>query len=92
MVPGFVFDLGKPRRTLFCAMGAVFFCAAAIMDGIMDLSLSTIITYGGFLLWQFPVIWDLLEPRDADPVPDMPKSRQRTTGNNCKIFAPGRCV
>lgn len=75
---GFVFDLGKPRRTLFCAMAAVFFCAAAIMDGIMDLRPSTIITYGGFLLWQLPVIWDLLEPMDADPVPDRPKSRRRS--------------
>lgn len=73
---GFVFNLGKPRRTLFCAMGAVFFCAAAIMDGIMDLSPSTVITYGGFLLWQLPVIWDLLEPSVADPAQEGKKSKR----------------
>jgi hypothetical protein len=30
-----------------------------MMDGIHALSLSAIVTYGGFLLWQLPVIWDL---------------------------------
>ena len=56
---GFVLDQGKPRRTLFNCMAAVFFGAAAMMDGIHALSLSAIVTYGGFLLWQLPVIWDL---------------------------------
>lgn len=66
---GFVFDQGKPRRTLFCAMGAVFFCACAMMDGMMDLKFSTVITYGGFLLWQLPVIWNLLAPGAPDTAP-----------------------
>ena len=66
---GFVLNQGKPRRTLFDCMAAVFFCAAAMMDGIHALSLSAIITYGGFLLWQLPVIWDLLAPSSPDPAP-----------------------
>ena len=68
---GFVLNQGKPRRALFDCMAAVFFCAAAMMDGIHTLSLSAIITYGGFLLWQLPVIWDLLTPSPPDPVPRM---------------------
>lgn len=64
---GFVFDQGKPRRTLLCAMCAVFFCAGAMTDGFVDLSFSTVITYGGFLLWQLPVIWGLLLPAPPEP-------------------------
>ena len=75
---GFVFDQGKPRRTLFCAMGAVFFCAGAMMDGFMDLSFSTVITYGGFLRWQLPVIWGLLLPC----VPDPKKTRDAKENGN----------
>ncbi len=63
---GFVLNQGKPRRALFDCLAAEFFCAAALMDGIHSLSLSAIITYGGFLLWQLPVIWDLLTPRPVD--------------------------
>jgi hypothetical protein len=63
---GFAFDVGKPKRTLFCAMLSVYFCAAAIMDGVMDLSFATIVTYGGLLLWQLPLIWDLLAPSQRE--------------------------
>ena len=59
---GFVLELGKPRRTLFCAMAAVFFCAAAMMDGIAAGSSATVISYAGFLLWQLPVVRNLLRP------------------------------
>lgn len=74
---GFVFDQGRPRKTLFYAMAAVFFCAAAMMDGIVDLSPSTVITYGGLLLWQLPVIWDLLAPSAPDPVPEPEQKKPR---------------
>lgn len=67
---GFVFDHGKPRSTLFFAMCAMYFCAAAIMDGIADLSFATIITYLGLLLWQLPVIICLLSPAEPDPQPE----------------------
>lgn len=63
---GFAFDVGKPKRTLFCAMLAVYFCAAAMMDGLMDLSPATVLTYAGLLLWQLPLIWDLLAPSEKD--------------------------
>lgn len=67
---GFLFDQGKPRTTLFYAMCAVYFCAAAIMDGIADMSLATIVTYLGLLLWQLPVIICLLAPAGPDPKPE----------------------
>ena len=67
---GFVFDRGKPRSTLFFAMCAMYFCAAAIMDGIADISPATIITYLGLLLWQLPVIICLLSPAGPDPTPE----------------------
>ena len=67
---GFVFDRGKPRRTLFCAMGAVFFCAAAIPEGMMNFCLSETLFAAGFLLWQLPAIWDLPRPSAPDPSPE----------------------
>lgn len=75
---GFVFDHGKPRAALFYAMTAVYFCAAAMMDGIADLKLSTIVTYCGFLLWQLPVILCLLVPSGPDPAPAR-KGRQNAS-------------
>lgn len=75
---GFVFNRGKPRATLFYAMSAVYFCAAAIMDGIADLSVSTIVTYSGFLLWQLPVILCLLSPNAPDAASG---KRRRNAGN-----------
>lgn len=67
---GFVFDQGKPRASLFYALCTVYFSAAAMMDGMADLSLATIITYCGFMLWQIPVILCLSVPRSPDPVPE----------------------
>lgn len=67
---GFVFDQGKPRASLFYALCTVYFSAAAMMDGMADLSLATIITYCGFMLWQMPVILCLSVPRSPDPVPE----------------------
>ena len=64
---GFVFDKGKPRTTLFYAMASVYFCAAALMDGIADRSAATIVTYLGLLLWQLPVIICLSLPAEPDP-------------------------
>ncbi len=77
---GFVFHQGKPRRTLFYAMAAVFFCAAAIFDGLMDFSLATAVSYGGFLLWQLPVIWSLLLPSDPEPVSNHEAEGRRKKG------------
>ena len=73
-----MFNRGKPRATLFYAMSAVYFCAAAIMDGIADLSVSTIVTYSGFLLWQLPVILCLLSPNAPDAASG---KRRRNAGN-----------
>ncbi len=67
---GFVFDKGKPRTALFFSMCAMYFCAAAIMDGIADVSFATIATYLGLLLWQLPVIICLLTPAPPDPKPE----------------------
>lgn len=72
---GFQFDQGKPRKTLFYGMLAVFFCAAAIMDGVMDLRPSTVIGYSGYLLWQLPVIWAVLLPSEPDPAPEQKKKK-----------------
>lgn len=71
---GFVFDRGKPRATLFYAACAMYFCAAAIMDGIADVSLATVATYLGLLLWQLPVIICLLAPAE----PDAPKEAKKS--------------
>lgn len=62
---GFFFHQGKPRATLFFAMAAVYFGAAAAMDGLVSRSYSTLITYCGFALWQLPVIAYLSVPRKA---------------------------
>ena len=75
---GFVFDRGRPRTTLFFAMCATYFCAAAIMDGIADLSPATIITYLGLLLWQLPVIICLLTPAPPDPKPEDAAPKQKS--------------
>ena len=66
---GFVFDQGKARRTLFCAMGAVFFCGAALMDGLVTGKLSSTLICAGGMLWQLPVLWLLPVPSAPDPKP-----------------------
>lgn len=78
---GFVFDQGKPRASLFYALCAVYFSAAAMMDGMADLSLATIITYCGFMLWQIPVILCLSVPRAPDPVPEKQDKQSKKEKN-----------
>lgn len=67
---GFYFDRGRTRRALFFTMAAVYFCAACIMDGVADLSLATVVTYCGFLLWHLPVVYCLSMPAGPDPKPE----------------------
>lgn len=76
---GFVFDQGKPRVSLFFSLCAVYFSAAAMMDGMADLSFSTLVTYCGYLVWQLPVILCLSVPHAPDPVPEKAgkKSKKR---------------
>lgn len=57
---GFLLNVGKRRITLFFAMAAVFFCTGSMMDGFMDGSPATVVTYLGFGLWQIPLIAALL--------------------------------
>lgn len=64
---GFVFDRGRPRATLFYAMAAVYFCAIAVLEGIVRGSVSTAVIYCGFLLWQPPVIFCLSAPSEKEP-------------------------
>ena len=59
------FEEFKAVYTTF--LGKTAFGAAAMMDGIHAISLSAIVTYGGFLLWQLPVIWDLQAGPDLIP-------------------------
>lgn len=75
---GFVFDQGKPRATMFYSLCAVYFSAAAMMDGMADLSLSTLVTYCGFLVWQLPVVLCLSVPRAPDPVPEPDKDAKKS--------------
>ena len=59
---GFCLDQGKPARTLFWSLGAVFFCASAMMDGILGLRPALAASYLGCMLWQFPLILSLGRP------------------------------
>ena len=59
---GFCLDQGKPARTLFWSLGAVFFCASAMMDGILSLRPALVASYLGCMLWQFPLILCLGTP------------------------------
>lgn len=74
---GFCLDLGKPRKTLFYAMAAVFFCAGGIADGLMDRKFSTAILCCGYLLWQLPVIWAMPVPTQPDPQPPKDEKKKR---------------
>ena len=47
-------------------MAAVYFCAGSMMDGIMDGSAATVVTYLGFLLWQLPLILALSRQTDIE--------------------------
>lgn len=66
---GFFFDKGKPRKTLFYSLLAVFFSTMAAAEGLGGGSVSTFICYLGFLFWCLPVISAMLVPRAPDPQP-----------------------
>jgi len=63
---GFVLGAGRSRSTLFFAMAAVYFCAGSMVDGLMDGSAATFVTYLGFALWQLPLICALSQPTKAE--------------------------
>ena len=52
------FDRGRRRRTVFFALGGVFFCAAALADASLTEAAST----GGALLYLFAEAAVLLKP------------------------------
>lgn len=54
----FAFDRGRRRRTVFFALGGVFFCAAALADASLTEAAST----GGALLYLFAEAAVLLKP------------------------------
>ena len=56
---GFDFGLGRPRQTLFHSCAAIFFCALALLRGLMTGSVSTILTFLGLLLWFPPLLSSL---------------------------------
>lgn len=58
---GFLFDEGKPRKTLCFASLCVFFSAMAAVDGFLGGDPGIAMTYLGFLLWNLPVTFRLLE-------------------------------
>lgn len=73
---GFVFSQGKPRRTLFYSMAAVYFSAVAAADGIAGHSFGTVLEHLGFLLWFLPIILCLLVPREPEPPAEAPESQE----------------
>lgn len=58
---GFLFDEGKPRKTLCYGSLCVFFSAMAAVDGFLAGDPGIAMTYLGFLLWNLPVVFRLLE-------------------------------
>lgn len=58
---GFLFDEGRPGRTLFFSAVCVFFSAMAAVDGVLGGNPGIIMTYLGLLLWNLPVIFRLLD-------------------------------
>lgn len=69
---GFVFDRGKPKRTLFYAMAAVYFCGTTLAEGGFGVT----ITYLGFMLWFLPVIYNLLIPSRGASTPEAAGNRK----------------
>lgn len=59
---GFLFDAGKPRRVFFHSFMAIYFCALATVEALVEGSLSTAVNYMGFLLWLWPSLWAVLKP------------------------------
>lgn len=74
---GFLFDLGKPRLTLLFTLCACLFSAVAVVDGILDVSIATIIEYLGFIAWLLPVVVSVL----ASSAPDAPKKEAKPSSN-----------
>ncbi len=68
---GFAFSAGKPRRTMFYSMAAIFFSAVSLADGIADGSIVSILETIGFCLWLLPVVLCLLHPRKSN-LPSQP--------------------
>lgn len=66
---GFFFNKGKPRKTLFYCLAAVFFSAMAAAEGLGNGSNSTFVTYLGIMMWCLPVITAVITPSDPDPEP-----------------------
>lgn len=64
---GFAFSTGKPRRTMFYSMAAIFFSAVSMADGITGGNIVSILEAVGFCLWLLPIIICLLRPRKPDP-------------------------
>lgn len=58
---GFLFDAGQPRKTLCFSSLCVFYSAMAAVDGFLTGNAGIAMTYLGFLLWNLPVIFRLLE-------------------------------
>lgn len=58
---GFLFDEGRPGKTLCFASLTVFFSAMAAVDGFLGGDPGIVMTYLGFLLWNLPVIARLLD-------------------------------
>lgn len=53
---GFLFEQGRPRLMLLCAMGACMFSAMAVADGVVDGSTATVVEYLGYIAWLIPVL------------------------------------
>ncbi len=72
---GFIFDRGHPRRTLFCSMMAVYFCGAALADGICDRDYAAVVFYAGLLLWNLPSLKQLPIPSNSANTHDDPEKQ-----------------
>lgn len=59
---GFLFDAGKPRKTLCYGALCVFFSAMAAVDGLLGENPGITMTYLGLLMWNLPVISRFLVP------------------------------
>lgn len=67
---GFAFSQGKPRRTLFYAMAAIYFSMVSAADGIFSGDWPAILEHVSFILWLLPVVWRLLTPVTAETPPE----------------------
>lgn len=63
---GFYFNKGKPRKSLFFCLVAVFFSAMAAAEGLGGGSNSTFVTYLGVMFWCIPMIPALYAPAEPE--------------------------